>query len=177
MAHRRGGFTPTPRRRKTQWFGGPGGTGTNSLQSSTAVLLGSSTSPAAGQEDHTLVRTRGLVQILLTSVAAAGDGFFGAVGIGIATTSAIAAGVASVPTPLTELSWDGWIWHHFFSVHAGITAAVESESTTVTIPIDSKAMRKLGGTNMGLYAAIEGVEEGTATAEIWLNCRMLHKLP
>ena len=170
-------FTARAPRRKTQWFGGPGSTAVTAVTASGSQLLGVAVSAAAGQEDHTLIRTRGILDIVMTSATSGGDGFFGAVGIGLVTTPAIVAGVASVPTPISEVEWDGWLWHSFFSVHASIGGAFNNPSSAFRMEIDSKAMRKLEGTQMSLYAAIEVVEIGASAISVFLNTRTLHKLP
>ena len=82
----------------------------------------------------------------LLTAAAAGDGFFGAVGIGIVTNQAFVAGVTSMPEPFDEVNWDGWMWHFFFdirSVTATIGDGVNAASVSQLLTIDSKAMRKL----------------------------------
>jgi len=175
MANSRGRTFRAGPRRKTTWFGGPGGTVETSFSASGVAFVGSAVTPAAGQEDGTIVRTRGLVDIFLNDgVTSDGDGYFGAVGIGLATAAAVAAGVASVPTPITELFWDGWLWHSFFSVHGSATDA-GSPSRAQRLVIDSKAMRKFE-TGMAVFMAAEVVERGTAALEIYSFSRQLCKL-
>ena len=71
-----------------------------------------------------LIRTRGEFLIFLHSATALAHGYHGAFGIAKATTVAITAGAASVPTPITEENWDGWLYHRYFSVlSAGPIAA------------------------------------------------------
>jgi len=163
-----------PSRRRTEWFFGVGGTALASQSDSSAQFLGASVTTSFGEE--TVVRIRGLFDMFLVSSTSPGDGFFGAVGIGIATVAAITAGVASVPTPITEQDWDGWLWHHFFSVHESSADEAGSGSSHHRMEIDSKAMRRLQG-DMGLYAMVEAVEIGTAAASMFLDTRMLSKLP
>ena len=124
---------------------------------------------------ETLVRTRGIFEAVLKTATSAGDGYFGAIGIGRVSTPAFVAGIVSMPTPLTDLAWDGWLYHSFFSLHAGV-AGDSAASSTQRIEIDSKAMRKLG-TDETFYAAMEVIEVGTATMSLFLNTRMLSKLP
>ena len=126
----------------------------------------------------TVVRIRGHLSALLTSYSAAGDGYHCAVGIGIASAAAFDAGIASVPTPLTEAAWDGWMYHSFFDVHGALAAgasAVGVANGGAELDIDTKAMRKILD-EMTLYAALEVVELGTAVMEVWTDSRLLLKL-
>ena len=185
---RRSGFRTTrPQRRKTSWNVGPE-TGVNgarqAITSSVAVIAQTSVDVVA--EGITLVRTRGEVNLMLEIAAADHDGFHGAMGIAVATKAAITAGASAVPTPLTEESWDGWLWHRYFSLFAGGTIAaatatqqadqVNATCAALRVEIDSRAMRKLS-VDMTLYAAVEVVELGSAEMSWALNSRMLVKLP
>ena len=129
----------------------------------------------------TVVRIRGELSVFLTASNQAHGGIRGAVGIGIANENAFTVGgIGSLQTPVTDVDWDGWIWHSFFTV-ASITATIADGSNAVgcvvRIPIDSKAMRKQPD-NMVLYAAYEGRSEfGSVTTFLDLDCRVLVKLP
>jgi len=138
-------------------------------------------------EGHTLIRTRGDLNLFITIATAAGDGFHGAFGIGIGNENAFTAGVASLNTPLGDEDWDGWIYHRYFGLFAGgplatATAAdqqsqVNSSSAAMHIEVDSKAMRKLNEGDV-IYAAVEAVELGAAASMEWaFNSRTLVKLP
>jgi len=158
-------------RRQTAWSDGVGGTGLTSLSVSGSQIVGSSVQ--ASVEGVTIVRQRGLLNLVLLSATSAGDGFQGAVGIGLATLAALAIGITAVPTPITEQDAESWLWWHSVSLHQGQangTPAIQE------IVVDSKAMRKFP-TEMGLYAAIEIVEIGAATASVFLDSRVLVKLP
>ena len=123
--------------------------------------------------------------MFLLSASAAGHGFHGAFGIAKATSAAVLAGAASVPTPLTEEAWDGWLYHRYFSVFApgaiaAATAAQQMDGANGTIAslrleVDSKAMRKQD-VNEAMYACLEVVEVGTADMRWAFNCRQLYKL-
>ena len=126
----------------------------------------------------TIVRTRGLANILLTSATAAGDGFHGALGLALVPTTAFVAGSAAIPGPFTEEDWDGWLWHSYFDVRAitatiadGVNAALVSQR----MEIDSKAMR-IFDEDMTLVGMFEVVESGTAVAELHASTRLLVKL-
>jgi len=172
----RGSFQARPRsRRRTGWEEGPGIQTPVTTSSSESTVLG------AGQlfavDGHTIVRLRGFVELNLHTVAAIGDGFAGAMAIGIVTQAAFAVGISAVPTPITEIEWEGWMWHQFFSVHAHSVTGGESNKGPVQVfEIDSKAMRKIGSDEV-IYAVYEGTEVGTSAMVITLGTRMLLKLP
>ena len=118
--------------------------------SSTAIIAASGASVLA--DGTTLVRTRGRLQIFLLSGTTAGDGFSGAFGIAVVTLAAFNAGVASIPTPITEQSWDGWLFWQAVQIHTagalngGVSTDIDQlggQISAQTFEIDSKAMRKL----------------------------------
>ncbi len=134
---------------------------------------------AVTQDAITLVRLRGSLFIQLASAAAAGDRLLGAVGIGITSTEGVLAGIGSVPTPITEISAESWLWWDFVFIEA-VTDAEAVNTGGVAgyrVPIDTKAMRKM---NVGdtLYAVWEGSEvSGTLLVNMALNTRALVLLP
>ena len=182
MARRRG-FPQVRSQRKTAWALGPEIT----LQSITAIgsVLGSGTQLVSADE-ITVVRTRGAISLWLEAATTAGDGFSGAMGIGIVTTPAFDIGVTAVPTPIAEESWDGWLWHQYFQLHAGgaIAAAaaqdtdeVNATSAAVRYEIDSKAMRRFNSQETLILVIELGVETGSATLRVEGITRQLFKLP
>ena len=120
----------------------------------------------------------------LLSATNQADGFHGAIGIGVATTAAVSAGAGSVPTPLTEQDWNGWIYHKYFNINAasvmdsGAATDIDIQNSVTAchrFDYDSKAMRKLSDADT-IYGCIEVTEIGTATMNFSSNCRMLFKL-
>ena len=173
MARSRRGSHPVSARRLTAWDEGPGDSATDTLTGSGNSVLGSGAQPVV--EGLTLVRVRGHFGLTLNAATAVGDGYTGALGICLVTNSAFAAGITSLPTPLTELSWDGWLYHTFFDIRAGLDVALQSNITR-QIEVDSKAMRKVP-VDMTIAAILEVVEQGTAQIEVTFNSRILVKLP
>jgi len=163
-------------RRRSSWEAGPGGTAALGLTgAATTSFIGSAVSPTT--PGVTAVRLRGQIDFMLTLATAAGDGFQGAVGIGIATEAAVMAGIASVPTPITEQGDENWLWWHVFSVHNPVVSSSGiTRSGFQRVVVDSKAMRKLDD-GMSLYWAIELVETGTATMTVRADSRVLILLP
>jgi len=167
-------------RRRVGWDLGPGGTTAQTNFTTSSAQIASAAINAL-LDGLTLVRTRGMLTCRLLSAAAVGDGFSGAFGIAKATTAAVAAGAASVPTPITEQEWDGWLYWTPVQLHASSvlsdTSVLENMGiTTFVHEVDSKAMRKLDE-NESLYASMELVETGTGSLGWFFDSRMLFKLP
>ena len=159
-------------KRQTIWGLGPESNGQNA--SSSQKFLWSNGIILQADSMATIVRTRGSVLIFLNAVDAAAEGFVGALGLGIVSDEAFAAGAASVPGPLNVPEWPGWIWHSYFHI---LAAANIGEGTVMQrIEIDSKAMRKIksGETMIGV-AEVEERGDG-ATMALNAQTRMLFKL-
>ena len=94
----------TGMRRKTAWSVGPGDLATTAIVStSTSIIIGSGASAALA--GLTIVRIRGIINLILMSATATLDGFGYAFGIAIVTGDAFTAG--AVPDPLGELASNG----------------------------------------------------------------------
>ena len=167
-------------RRLVAWDGGP--FATKSAITSVGKSVWTTGVALDKDEESTIVRIRGQIIVLLELATAAGDGFAGAIGIGLATTQAFAAGSASLPGPGTDPDWGGWIWHSYFYTFG---VAAQSQGADVPrnamadlrIPIDSKAMRKMDS-NMTLFGVTETqTEMGTAGMSYVADTRVLVKLP
>ncbi len=176
MASRRGFHQGRTRsRRATTWALGPqardgtiAATGQAAWSAGVVTVLG----------EVTLIRTRGHFRAQLNSGDAAGSGFLGAVGIGMTTQVAFTAGGTSLPGPLDQEGWDGWLWHQYFDIRmitATIADGVNAGAVFVNIPVDSKAMRKLDE-DMVFFGMIDVVESGTAVMEFQADSRMLFKV-
>ena len=163
-------------RRKTSWDSGPGGTTIGVLSAGGLGVIGSV--QQATTDGLTLVRLRGQLTMWLQAATAAGDGFTGAFGIGIAEQNALAIGSTAIPSPVTDRDWDGWIFWHPVQLFAGVAAETfgNAGSPVDRVIVDSKSMRKLD-IGDGLFAVVELVLEGAATAEFTFDSRALLKLP
>ena len=170
MAHPRG-FRGRTTKRATAW--GVGSQELDGAMSATSKTLWSS-GIVTQDIEVTLIRTRGFVHYFLNAATAQGDGFFGAVGLGVTTQLAFNAGSGSIPGPFTQSDWDGWFWHQFFDVRLAETSLFNSFAHQ-RIEIDSKAMRKLG-LDLVVFGMTEGIESGTAVLEMHGDPRMLFKV-
>ncbi len=100
--------------------------------------------------DITVRRTRGLVTLSSDQQAVVEDqeAIFG---MGIVSTDAVAAGVASIPGPLSDPEWGGWfVWIPL--LHGFCTSANEVQFPMI---IDSKAQRIIDGVNETLVVVGE----------------------
>ncbi len=182
MAFSRGfrGRSRSPSKRLTAWADGPN----NTLEGQAAVGNNGWTTGVvlAAESAATIVRIRGLLSLYLDLSTAAGDGFSGAVGLGIVTQQAFDAGSASLPDPFDDSFWAGWMWHSFWHLHGiaaqsqGQDVAVNAATDVLRIPIDTKAMRKFD-LNQVLVGVIKlNVETGIAGLRFIADTRVLVKL-
>ena len=177
MARRRQFSRGTGVRRLTGWSEGPGDFPT--LQSITGASVGIVGQGAqSNSEGLTVVRIRGVIGLTLTAADAALSGFRGAFGICRVSENAFGIGVTAVPAPLTDRFWDGWMWHqHYYLMQAAVfSAQIAGGSALVTIPIDTKAMRKVPATDIIVLVG-EHIESGTAVMNVTASTRLLAKLP
>ncbi len=181
MARRRG-FSQTVQlrspRRQTAWALGPGGTAAEATSVGGSQLIGSGVAPNI--EGLTMIRIRGELMSYLLLATTALDGFECAFGIGIVEEPAFAAGIASVPTPLTDEDSENWLYHRYFALKAGFAFSSGADpagnrGAFLRLEVDSKAMRKFDP-DKRIYAALEVVEVGTATMQTSFNSRSLVKL-
>ena len=183
MGHSRGSFRGrTGNRRQTSWEDGVGGGAPTGLASSTTAFIGQALQ--AQLPGLTVIRQRGVFEAHLTLATSALDGFHGAFGIGIASLAAVTAGVASVPTPITEQNSDNWLYWLPFTLTSPVASGgavspldpIVGISAAIRVEVDTKAMRKFD-TDLALYAIVEVVEIGTSSIDISYNGRTLVKLP
>ncbi len=171
---RRSGFSrgrPSSSGVSRQWNAGTGGTAVTTVSGTSQGFLGSAVQPTA--DELTVMRTRGLLDLFVSGAPSSdGDGFFGAVGIGVTSAAAVATGIGSVPTPLRDVGWMGWLWHSFVSVHWQDVSQAVGNAAHLRIEMDSKAMRKFGP-DSALYCAFDLVEIGTASVDVFFDSRIL----
>ncbi len=165
---------PVSQRHRPSWSIGPSGAFSVGASSSTIFATGAQ----AGVDELTLIRTRGVLVLHLSAVASANEGFAGAVGICNVTENAFNAGVGSIPTPITDIAWDGWLWYQFFSLKS-VTATISDGSNAGAVVkeyvVDSKAMRKTNITDV-IVGVLETTEAGASTLNAFLDTRTLNKV-
>ena len=170
---RQGRSYPVPRRRKG-WEAGPGQLGVQTqITATTAILVNGGIQILA--DGLTLLRLRGTMSAFLSAGFSLG-GFSGAFAVGIIDLQAFNAGVASTPTPIDEVDWDGWLyWEAFDLKQPTSTFDSAAPNSSLRMPVDTKAMRKVKQDDV-VFAAIQVVEVGTATLNWHFDSRMLFAL-
>ena len=126
---------------------------------------------------ETLIRTRGEFTVYVdTSTIAVGEAAMFGFGIGMVTEAAATVGVGSVPTPLTDADWDGWLYHRFVGLGAETTVASDDEGLHMArVVVDSKAMRKVD-TDQRLVIVAENIGlVGAFTMQGTCSLRLLSK--
>ena len=182
MARARRGFVRGAARRRTGWNLGPasGASGgfVQTISATGSLLM--TQGFLVVTDGVTLIRVRGQLMLALATVAAAGDGFTGAFGIGVVPGGArgfTGVGGGALPIPITNAEDETWIWHQFFAMQSIVASVDQSEGSAVyRQQVDTKAMRKMNDGDI-LYASIEVAEVGTATMDIHFDSRALFKLP
>ena len=126
--------------------------------------------------NSTVVRVRG--ELMVSSDTASSSDSFGfcSVGIMLVDSKALAAGIASLQTPATDIGSDWLYWDVFNIGEAGASHTERSILSTNRHVVDSKAMRKVGS-NQALVLVAEVVTcEGTTLANLCGELRVLLKL-
>ena len=175
MARLRGFQRQSPQRsrRQTAWALGPNAVQVSLTASGSAIWTNGAVTSLA---KVTIVRIRGNAGVHITATSGANDGFKGAFGIGVVAENAFSVGgITSLPTPLTDNDWDGWMVHQSFDVRS-ITGTIADGSNAARIQhqyeIDSKSMRKFGDEQV-VFGAIQVVETGASSLVFDAETRML----
>ena len=122
---------------------------------------------------RTLYRVRGELLAFLTTSGAANSVKMLAVGLIVVSTEALAAGVASISSPLSDLNAP-WLWHGFMI--CGRTTVTEGEDSFMTsnrLTVDSKSMRRLKPNQSIVFVAQPQNLAGTETIQISMGFRVL----
>ena len=129
-------------RRESLWF--PIGDTTNTITSgSTAVLFNGLTTTLLALRPFTIVRTRGVFNVVSDQQAVGIENYGASFGMCVVSDQALAIGVTAVPTPETDKDSDLWF------VFESQTGVIKSGGTNVesvelrSTEFDSKAMRKI----------------------------------
>jgi len=157
------------RRSVKQWTGTQNGTPVVLTTTQATVLSFTS------DEATTLIRSRGSIIVNAIPNAAA-DNDWAIFGLIIATDEAIAAGGASLPSPVG--SADGnWLWHQYVGLMDGVSTAANAASIGLNhvVTIDSKAMRKVGR-NQNVVLVGELATGEMASVQVIAGLRVLELL-
>ena len=141
MARRLPGRVIRPTRREMTWISA-GLTLTN-VAGSVAVLLQTLNAAGLALRPFTIVRSRMLLHVE-SDQTAAGEVPQGVFTHGVVSEQAAAAGVASVPSGVTEAEGDFFVYEGFIDSFIFGDGTGFIEPAGINIVIDSKAQRKVG---------------------------------
>ena len=128
-------------RRPTFWEGGRIDAAIATGTAVTSVIVSEAT--LENSPNPTIVRCRGELLVMITAAGAASTANFTS-GLIVVTADALAAG--AVPSPLSDIGSD-WLWwsnRGLRSLAGGSASDEDGAAGIVRVPIDSKAMRKVG---------------------------------
>ena len=143
---RRGGFQAPKRQIAND--GLTGGLGT----SIATIAFGASVGPVKGgfsiflsmtEPALTLVRTRGALVIEMLTSGGVTNEVTGAVGMIVTSTDAAAAGIVSVPGPLSDIENDWFVYEPFALATESANPPADSRVSHAAFRFDSRGMRKL----------------------------------
>ncbi len=158
-------------RRETLWFGGPDETVWTGVAAGAVDFQSSLNVASLALRPFTIVRVRGLLMLRSDQIAAIEEPF-GAFGLAVVSDQAVAAGVASLPSPITDQASDLWFSYTFCAATWQFNTSGAASPTP--FEIDSKAMRKVED-GMNIVSMFENGSGGSGCnyIAIW---RMLIKL-
>ncbi len=160
-------------RRATEWFASADITIVTQLAAATKLLSQSLTTAELAKLPFTVVRTRGMFLVQSDQIAASEEQLIG-LGFGVFSDTAVTAGVASLPDPITNESDDLWFVHQFGLASVWAGEGTEGQARGLVYHFDSKAMRKV---EEGSDVAVV-ISNGSSVfgLEFWLKFRLLVKL-
>ena len=91
----------------------------------------------------TLVRTRGSFSVRWRVSGASNNRGNGAFGMIVASNEAVGVGLSALPSPLTEIENDWFVYVPFTLIKSATAVEVNDLATVQHIPFDSRGMRKL----------------------------------
>ncbi len=158
-------------KRQTVWIGVTSGTDKVTVAAASAVLLASLGAAALALRPFTITRMRGTI-IVASDQGAANEEPQLVIGNGVFSDTAVAAGAASLPDPVSNPDGD---WFMFEDVPDGFhVGATGVDTIWSSYQFDSKAKRKVGlDDDVALVVANNSAADGGL---IILSGRMLLKL-
>ncbi len=135
----RGGYRTRSYTKRGTFWGRFGDNDAVGLAATTAVLHSTAVPVVEGE---TVVRTRGQIHVASDQMVAS-ETPTGAIGMLIASDPAVAVGVGSLPTPITDLDSELWFMHQFFAAGIVFDTGIGFQTPRFEVfQFDSKAMRK-----------------------------------
>jgi len=128
-------------RRKTAWLASPDETALTGVAAAGVDFQGSLNAAALALRPFTIVRARGIVWVESDQIASI-ESPFGAFGMAVVSDQSVAAGVASLPSPITDEGSDLWFMYQHVATNWRFNTSGASPGNVYQF--DSKAMRKVG---------------------------------
>ena len=146
----------------------------NLASANSAALVFSLNAAALALRPFTIVRTR-FIWHVFSDQEAADESQQTALGIAVVSDESVAAGVGSVPTPMSSMGSDFWLLHEISLGRFQVNSSIGYESRTGYVNrIDSKAMRKVDqGQDIIVVIENGATSEGTSNT---MGGRMLIKV-
>ncbi len=138
-----------------------------------SVLLTQFNAAALALRPFTIVRTHLMLHVA-SDQQVADEHVRGALGLGVVSEDAAAAGAGSIPDPFADADFGWFVWQPFINEFLFITGSGIQEPAGSTYTVDSKAMRKVGLAETMVIMFEEA--EGSAGLNVSLIGRMLLKL-
>ncbi len=170
MASRNRSRIHTPTKRQMVWFGM--GLASTVVASGGSVLLGVLNAAALALRPFTIVRTRLLIH-WASDQTGASEIPQGVFTMGVVSDNASSAGIASIPTGISEPDGDFFVYEGMINDFTFITGTGIDASGGSQYVVDSKAQRKVG-LNDDIVQAVELRSQGGAGINI--EGRLLVKL-
>jgi hypothetical protein len=134
------------------------------------VLFGSFT-PSNPGIDVTVLRVVGGVSVQSDQSSSAEEQI-GAFGLILITDVALAAGIASIPGPVTDVTDDGWFCYQSFAI-SGAQGTVPNNTTW--FPFNTKGKRIVSGEGISIAIVVENIHASHGL-EILMTFRMLSQI-
>jgi len=151
-------------RARTVWSGFVA-TGLTAIPAASKVLITAFEPTFTASE--TVRRIRGTAYVI-SDQDTLDEGFHGAIGAAVVGDLAVAAGVASIKDPVTDVNDESWLWYQSFSGFADNTRRAAGASLLM---IDSRGQRKVEGGNSLVFVVANA--SATTGFSIALSLRIL----
>ncbi len=161
-----------PPKKTVMWIDNTAQSAVIAVPAATVVLISQLSAEGLALRPFTVLRSRGIV-VVGTDQEAADEEPFGTYGEIVVSESAAAAGVGSIPSPITEAG-ASWLLYVPHSSWLKFGSGVAFSNVSSVFEYDSKAMRKVGTDDQ----LVGIVENGNASHgyEFQLNGRTLIQL-
>ncbi len=139
VVRRRGGVVGVAQRRQTLWAFSADESGFTDVVGSGVDFQSSLNAAALALRPFTIIRTVGYLAMISDQVAAS-EQPFGAWGVAVVSDQAVAAGVAALPSPITDEGSDLWLAYQGLAAPMVAGPAMPGPSI---VQFDSRGQRKV----------------------------------